>query len=101
MKVAVPLLQHSKWFGQRALSQTVWSLSSSSRERVRAKLAVVGKRMRSQSGRRGRGGASAGFNAGILLFELIPKMSKLIGTEVGKNLAIDIDDGCKFLAGET
>jgi hypothetical protein len=55
MKVAVPLLQHSQWFGHLALSQTVCSFSSSSRLRVRAKLSEVGSVMRSQSGRRGRG----------------------------------------------
>ncbi len=37
MNVAVPLLQHSQWFGHLALSQTVCSLSSSSRLRVCAK----------------------------------------------------------------
>jgi hypothetical protein len=54
MNVAVPLLQHSQWFGHFALSQTVWSFSSSSRLRVRAKLSEVGSLMRSQSGKRGR-----------------------------------------------
>ena len=44
MKVAVPLLQHSQWFGHGALWQTVCSLSSSSRARVCAKLSVVGSR---------------------------------------------------------
>ena len=42
MNVAVPLLQHSQWFGHLALSQTVCSFSSSSRLRVRAKLSDVG-----------------------------------------------------------
>src|SRR5580692_1009442 len=53
MKVAVPLLQHSQWFGHLALSQTVCSLSSSSSERVREKVSDVGSVMRSHSGRRG------------------------------------------------
>jgi hypothetical protein len=55
MNVAVPLLQHSQWFGHLALSQTVCSFSSSSRLRVRVKLSDVGSWKRSQSGRRGRG----------------------------------------------
>src|SRR3954470_16880169 len=54
MKVAVPLLQHSQWFGQRALSQTVWRFSSCNSERVRAKLSLVGRDKRSQAGSRGR-----------------------------------------------
>ena len=41
--------------GTRRFPQTVCSLSSSSRLRVRAKLSDVGSVMRSQSGRRGRG----------------------------------------------
>jgi hypothetical protein len=57
MKVAVPLLQHSQWFGHLALSQTVCSFSSSSSPRVRAKLSEVGSVMRSHSGRRGRLGS--------------------------------------------
>src|SRR5437660_11453041 len=101
MNVAVPLLQHSKWFGHRALSHTVCSFNSSSRERVRANLSVVGNRMRSHSGRRGRAGASAGFNAGILLlFQLLPKTRELIGAKIGENLPIHIDDRCKFLSRE-
>ena len=52
MKVAVPLLQHSQWFGHLALSQTVWSFNSSSKPRVRAKLSEVGNLMRSHSGKR-------------------------------------------------
>src|SRR5213076_3084880 len=55
MNVAVPLLQHSQWFGHFALSQTVCSFSSSSRSRVRAKVSEVGNLMRNHSGRRGRG----------------------------------------------
>ena len=55
MKVAVPLLQHSQWFGHLALSQTVCSFNSSSRLRVCAKVSEVGSLMRSHSGRRGRG----------------------------------------------
>jgi hypothetical protein len=54
MNVAVPLLQHSQWFGHLALSQTVCSFNSSSSERVREKVSEVGKVMRSHSGRRGR-----------------------------------------------
>src|SRR5205814_1693379 len=101
MKVAVPLVQHSQWLGHLALSQTVWSRSSSSSARVRAKLALVGKRMRSQSGRRGRGVSSAGFNRGILLpLEFSPKIGELVGAKIGKDFAIDLDDRGKFLAGE-
>src|SRR6202012_3554445 len=55
MNVAVPLLQHSQWFGHLALSQTVCSFSSSSGPRVRANLSDVGSVMRSHSGKRGRG----------------------------------------------
>jgi hypothetical protein len=54
MNVAVPLLQHSQWFGHLALSQTVCNFNSSSSPRVREKLSDVGSVMRSQSGRRGR-----------------------------------------------
>jgi hypothetical protein len=54
MNVAVPLLQHSQWFGHLALSQTVCSLSSSSSERVRENVSEVGSVMRSHSGRRWR-----------------------------------------------
>src|ERR1035437_5032854 len=55
MNVAVPLLQHSQWFGHLALSQTVCSLSLSSNVRVCAKESDVGNWKRSHSGRRGRG----------------------------------------------
>jgi hypothetical protein len=43
----------SQWFGQRAL-QTVWSFSSFSNARVRAKLALVGNVVRSHSGNQGQ-----------------------------------------------
>src|SRR5881394_3468749 len=52
MKVAVPLLQHSQWFGHLALSQTVWRRKSSRRARVLKKLFDCGSLMRSHSGRR-------------------------------------------------
>src|SRR4051812_45144071 len=71
IKVAVPLLQHSQWFGHRALSQTVCRFSSSSNERVRAKLSLVGRGRRSHAGKRGRGNAGGltGFvEAGATLF---------------------------------
>lgn len=55
MNVAVPLLQHSQWFGHFALSQTVCSLSSSSSERVRENVSEVGSVIRNHSGKRGRG----------------------------------------------
>jgi len=68
---------------------------------VRAKLSVVGNRMRSHSGNRARGGASAGFNAAILLlFQLIPKTSELVRAEIGENFAIHVNHGRKFLSGE-
>ena len=54
MNVAVPLLQHSQWLGHLALSQTVWSFSSSNNERVWAKVLEVGNCIRSQPGNRGR-----------------------------------------------
>ncbi len=65
MNVAVPLLQHSQWFGHLALSQTVCSFSSSSSPRVRAKPSDVGSVMRSHSGRRGRG-----FNSVVVISNL-------------------------------
>jgi len=54
MNVAVPLLQHSQWFGHLALSQTVCNLSSAKSERVWEKVSEVGSLMRSHSGSRGR-----------------------------------------------
>src|SRR5206468_12428411 len=54
MNVAVPLLQHSQWFGHLALSQTVCRRRSFSNLRVCPKLSLVGSRRRSHSGRRGR-----------------------------------------------
>ena len=55
MNVAVPLLQHSQWFGHLALSQTVCSFSSSSNARVWVNALDVGSFSRSHSGKRGRG----------------------------------------------
>src|SRR3954471_3418510 len=55
MKVAVPLLQHSQWFGHLALSQTVCRRRSSRRLRVWPKVLLVGSFRRSHSGMRGRG----------------------------------------------
>jgi hypothetical protein len=54
MKVAVLLLQHSQWLGQRALSQTVCKRRSSSSRRVCSKALFAGNRKRSHSGMRGR-----------------------------------------------
>src|SRR5258708_30192691 len=42
MKVAVPWLQHSQWFGHLALSHTVCSRRSVSRLRVRPNVPLVG-----------------------------------------------------------
>src|SRR5215831_16141229 len=57
--------------------------------------------MRSHSGKRGRGDTSAGFNAAILLlFQLIPKTSQLIRTEIGKDFTVDIDNRRKLLTGK-
>jgi hypothetical protein len=66
MNVAVPFSQHSQWFGHLALSQTVFSFSSSSNPRVRANPSDVGNVMRSQSGRRGRG-----FNSVVVIANFI------------------------------
>src|SRR5512141_973479 len=77
MNVAVPLLQHSQWFGQAALWQTVWSFSSSSSARVCAKVSVVGSRVRSQGGMRGRGPAEAAGDPVILLLQGLPEISQL------------------------
>src|SRR5215510_1879665 len=89
MNVAVPLLQHSQWFGQRALSQTVCRLSSSSNARVRAKLSDVGNRKRNHSGKRGRiAGELAGFETGILLFQLLPEMRQLVRSKIRQDLSI-------------
>ena len=77
------------------------NFSSSSKERVRAKLSVVGNRIRSHSGSRGRDAASAGFNAAILLlFQLTPKTSELVRAEIREDFAIHINHGGKFLSGE-
>ena len=59
MNVAVPLLQHSQWFGHLALSQTVWSWRSLSNSRVLVNALLVGSESRSHSGRRGRGAGGA------------------------------------------
>jgi len=99
MKVAVPLLQHSQWLGHFALSQTVCSLSSSSSARVRENVLDVGSGRRNHSGSRGRTGGSARFEPAILLFQLLPKARELVGTEIGKDLAINIDNGSQFLTG--
>src|SRR3954471_22732991 len=72
MKVAVPLLQHSQWFGHFALSQTVCSFSSSNSARVCENEFDVGSLMRSHSGKRGRGLSSAGLSAGIFLLDFLP-----------------------------
>src|SRR5262245_58817061 len=98
MKVAVPLLQHSQWFGHRALSQTVCSFSSSSSARVCAKLSLVGKFSRSHSGKRGRGLASARLDPRIFLLPLAPEICELVGTEVGQNLSIDLEYRRQLLA---
>src|SRR5258706_12120127 len=60
MNVAVPLLQHSQWFGHFALSQTVCSLKSCNKCRVSEKPELVGSLIRSHSGRRKRGESVGG-----------------------------------------
>ena len=54
MKEAVPLAQHSQWFGHLALWQTVLRFSSLNRPRVLANVLLVGRARRSHSGSRGR-----------------------------------------------
>src|SRR5258706_4846886 len=100
MNVAVPLLQHSQWLGHLALSQTVWSFSSSSSERVSAKLSDVGSGRRSHSGRRARGFGSARFETAIFLLQLLPEIRKLVRTEVRQDFTIQFNFRGKFLAGK-
>src|SRR3954451_7550115 len=94
MNVAVPLLQHSQWFGHLALSQTVCSRRSSSRLRVFPNVFSVGNRRRSHSGMRG---LSLGGNETLelilrfLRLELAPEFLELIRAEVGQDFAVNID----------
>ena len=68
---------------------------------MRTKLSLVGNRSRSHAGSLGRAAAGlAGFETGILLFELRPKPRQLIGPKVGENLAINIDHRREFLSRE-
>src|SRR5579862_3459450 len=100
MNVAVPLLQHSQWFGHFALSQTVWSFNSSSSARVCEKESEVGSLIRSHSGRRGRGLKSTGLIAAISLLHFPPEAGELLWAKIGKDFAIHINDGRQFLTGE-
>jgi hypothetical protein len=66
---------------------------------------VVGRRIRNQSGRRGRatGGARVWVELvmrGLILVELFPELGQFGGAEVSENVAIDFDDGREGLAGE-
>src|SRR5580692_9229812 len=85
MKVAVPLLQHSQWFGHLALSQTVCSLSSSSSERVREKVSDVGSVMRSHSGNLGRAG---NFGSAVVMTRLTYTLSPELKDEDGSACAL-------------
>src|SRR5690349_17818829 len=128
MKVAVPLLQHSQWFGHLALSQTVCRRRSSRRARVWKKLLLVGSLMRSHSGRRTRGTVVAEgmlslvtilrpeeYGQSLLtststtvklrrlggrVLEAFPEFFQLIGVEIGEDFAIDFDTGSFGLARE-
>ena len=71
MNVAVPLLQHSQWFGHFALSQTVCSFRSSSRLRVFANVFSVGSLRRSHSGMRGRGLVSGSI---VVVIQFVSKL---------------------------
>src|SRR6266478_10126298 len=97
MKVAVPRLQHSQWFGHLALSQTVCNRNSSSSARVWANLSVVGRVIRSHGGKRGRVLKSAEFKPGILFLQPSPKFRQLVGTKIGQNLALHIEDRRQIL----
>src|SRR5690348_7750243 len=101
MKVAVPLLQHSQWFGHLALSQTVCSFNSSSNARVCEKVSDVGSLMRSHSGKRGRGLSSAGLIAGISFFQFVPEGRELIRPEVSEDFPVHIDHRREFLTGQS
>src|SRR5208282_5590049 len=85
IKVAVPLLQHSQWFGHFALSQTVCSFNSSNRLRVWANVSVVGSFVRNHSGRRGRGFKLMVLDSTILWFQFFPKSGQLIGPKIRQN----------------
>src|SRR4051812_12981373 len=100
MNVAVPLLQHSQWFGHLALSHTVCSLSSSSSARVREKLCSTGNFRRNHSGNRGRTAASTGFKPGIVLFQAPPKFGELFGAEIREDFPIYVNHRRQFLAGK-
>src|SRR5579872_1667173 len=102
MNVAVPLLQHSQWLGHLALSQTVWSFSSSSRLRVWAKASVVGSLVRSHSGRRGRAltWACVGLDSTILALQSFPKSGQLVRAEIRQDLSIHLDHRRQFLSGK-
>jgi hypothetical protein len=67
MKVAVPLLQHSQWFGHFALSHTVWSRRSARSCRVRVKALVVGNPTFSHAGSRGRAVSETGRSSGLVV----------------------------------
>jgi hypothetical protein len=90
MKVAVPLLQHSQWFGHLALSQTVWSLSSSRSVRVREKVSDVGNGVRSHSGNRGL----KGFGSAVVISELIYLIAAELKDEDGGGVCLQKEQVC-------
>jgi hypothetical protein len=67
MKVAVPLLQHSQWFGHFALSQTVWSFKSSNSSRVFVNALLAGRDTFNQSGSRLRDRRTIGDGAASIV----------------------------------
>jgi len=98
MKVAVPLLQHSQWFGHLALSHTVFNRNSLSSARVREKALVCGNVIRSHAGKRGRALISASFNPGISY--PFQKLRQLVGSKVSEYLSIHIKNRREILARE-
>src|SRR5262249_12803431 len=78
----------------------VWSLSSSSSERVREKESEVGSLMRSHSGRRGRGWAAGGLIAGIAFFHFFPEPGELVRSKIGENFTVHVNDRREFLSGK-
>src|SRR5512143_1805120 len=76
MNVAVPAPQHSPMFGQRASSQTVFSLCSRIRPRKRMKFSPDGILTLSQGGRGPRGAGSVvdmGLD-GLRITEFLPQI---------------------------
>src|SRR5436190_13907718 len=122
MNVAVPLLQHSQWFGHFALSHTVCRRKPSSRFRVRANVVSVGSFKRNHSGMRGRG-FSAGSEIVVIQgfvvvqysklnqaaisdrfsglgtrFQLLPRFLQLTSVKIRQHFTIDVNHRRKRLA---